>query len=79
MGETLLHVEVPNGDGSVTVANRCEPVERVTNGILRRDTPATCDLPLKALLLIGEGDVMHLGVHTGVDFADSFLTADVEE
>lgn len=42
VGEALLHVEVPNGDTAIAVANGCEAVHRVAqNTVLRGYASAT--------------------------------------
>lgn len=59
--------------------DRRKSIERVSDGILRRDASTASNLAIKALLLVREGHIVHLWVHTGVYFADSFLTTDIEE
>lgn len=91
--EALLHVQVPDRDGAITVADRCESVERVAHhvGAVRGRglgaahtghhviASGAIVATLERLLLVREGDIVHFGVAAGIDLAHGFLAPDVEE
>ena len=87
MGEALPHVQVPNGDRSIVVADCGESVHCVAHRlshVLRWVTPTHAGhvviLPrLQGLLLVRQGNVVHLGVLACVHLTHSLLAPDVEE
>ena len=83
VSEALLHVEVPNGDGTVAMTDSCKAVEWISEDVLRRRAHArhhVVSISIQCLLLlVRKCNIVHLWVAARFYLTDGFLAANVEK